>query len=252
MDRLSSDEGGSQPVAQRRRMHVLDIVDTLADAAAEPTFLAFEDLHWADDLSLEVIGSLARRLADAPLFLVATLRVEEVASNPGLVEWRTRLLTQRLAEEARLARLTLDETAVMARVLLEGRAVSEDAIEAIHERTDGIPLLVEELVGMFADRSMATAEDVRTSGVPETIEATVLERLRHRSTPRRRSPRPAPSSAGGSCHRSSAGSSSCPTSPSPMGSTSSSRTPSSSPPLARARSTSATSCCGTPSTPRSR
>ena len=181
MDRLSSDEGGSQPIAQRRRMHVLDVVDALADAAAEPTFLAFEDLHWADDLSLEVIGSLARRLADAPLFLVATLRVEEVASNPGLVEWRARLLTQRLAEEARLPRLTLDETAVMARVLLEGRSVSEDAVEAIHERTDGIPLHVEELVGMFADRSVATADDVRTSDVPETIEATVLERLRHRS-----------------------------------------------------------------------
>ena len=162
-------------------MHVLDVVDALADAAAEPTFLAFEDLHWADDLSLEVIGSLARRLADAPLFLVATLRVEEVASNPGLVEWRARLLTQRLAEEARLPRLTLDETAVMARVLLEGRSVSEDAVEAIHERTDGIPLHVEELVGMFADRSVATADDVRTSDVPETIEATVLERLRHRS-----------------------------------------------------------------------
>ena len=162
-------------------MHVLDVVDVLADAAAEPTFLAFEDLHWADDLSLEVIGSLARRLADAPLFVVATLRVEEVASNPGFVEWRARLLTQRLAEEARLPRLTLDETAVMARVLLEGRSVSEDAIEAIHERTDGIPLHVEELVGMFADRSVATADDVRTSDVPETIEATVLERLRHRS-----------------------------------------------------------------------
>ena len=181
LDRLSSDEGGSQPVAQRRRMHVLDVVDALADAAAEPTFLAFEDLHWADDLSLEVIGSLARRLTDAPLFVVATLRVEEVASNPGFVEWRARLLTQRLAEEARLPRLTLDETAVMARVLLEGRSVSEDAVEAIHERTDGIPLHVEELVGMFADRSVATADDVRTSDVPETIEATVLERLRHRS-----------------------------------------------------------------------
>jgi hypothetical protein len=50
LDRLSSDEGGSQP-SPRRRMHVLDVVDALADAAAEPTFLAFEDLHWADDLA---------------------------------------------------------------------------------------------------------------------------------------------------------------------------------------------------------
>ena len=162
-------------------MLVLDLVDILTDAATEPTLLAFEDLHWADDLSLEVLASLARQLPDLPLLVVATLRTEEEAAGSGIGEWRTRLLTQRLAEEARLARLTPDETAVMARILLDGQAVTDDAIAAIHERTDGIPLFVEELVGMFGDRAPITAEDVRASGVPDTIEATVLERLRARS-----------------------------------------------------------------------
>ena len=49
-------------------MLVLDLVDILTDAATEPTLLAFEDLHWADDLSLEVLASLARRLPDVPLW----------------------------------------------------------------------------------------------------------------------------------------------------------------------------------------
>jgi DNA-binding CsgD family transcriptional regulator len=173
-------EGPAEPT-QRRRMRVLDLVDVLADAAGEPTLLAFEDLHWADDLSLEVLGSLARRVADVPLLVVATVRADEAGAGTRLGAWRARLLTQRLAEEARLTRLGPDATAVMARVLLEGRSLPEDAIQAIHERTDGIPLHIEELVGMLADRNVASAEDVRASGVPDSIEATVLERLRHRS-----------------------------------------------------------------------
>ncbi len=180
--RLAVQEDDRRPArSQRRRMLVLDIVDILTDAATEPTLLAFEDLHWADDLSLEALAALARRLADIPLFVVATMRADHEAAGSGIGEWRTRLLTQRLAEEARLARLTADETAVMARILLDGQAVSDDAIVAIHERTDGIPLFVEELVGMLSGAPSITAEDVRASGVPDTIEATVLGRLRARS-----------------------------------------------------------------------
>jgi len=81
-ERLSGDRRGEAFAAWRRFVEGL--------TAAGRVVLAFEDLHWADDLSLEVIGSLARRLADVPLFVVATLRVEEVAANPGFVEWRAR------------------------------------------------------------------------------------------------------------------------------------------------------------------
>ncbi len=167
-------------LGRRRRLLVLDIVDSIGDACTTPTLLAFEDLHWADDLSLEVLGSLVRRLPDMPLFVVATFRADEVATRSGLREWRARLLTQRQAEEVRLSRLTRDETAVMARTLIDG-AVPDEVVAAIHERTDGIPLFLEELVGMLADRRPSTAEDVRAAGVPDTIEATILERLRSRS-----------------------------------------------------------------------
>jgi DNA-binding CsgD family transcriptional regulator/tetratricopeptide (TPR) repeat protein len=167
-------------LGRRRRLLVLDIVDSIGEACVTPTFLAFEDLHWADDLSLEVLGSLARRLPDMPLFVVATFRADQVATRSSLREWRARLLTQRQADEVRLSPLTRDETAVMARTLIDG-TVPDEVAAAIHERTDGIPLYVEELVGMLADRRPSTAEDVRAAGVPDTIEATILERLRSRS-----------------------------------------------------------------------
>jgi DNA-binding CsgD family transcriptional regulator len=168
-------------LGRRRRLLVLDIVDSIGDACTTPTFLAFEDLHWADDLSLEILGALARRLPEVPLLIVATYRADQVATRSGLREWRARLLTQRQADEVRLAALTRDETALMARLLVDGGAVPDEVVGAIHERTDGIPLHVEELVGMLADRRPSTADEVRAAAVPDTIEATILERLRGRS-----------------------------------------------------------------------
>ena len=95
LDRLSSDEGGSQPVAQRRRMHVLDVVDALADAAAEPTFLAFEDLHWADDLSLEVIGVAGPAAHRRP-----AVRRRDAPGRGGRVQPRLRRVARPAADPA--------------------------------------------------------------------------------------------------------------------------------------------------------
>ncbi len=164
-----------------RRLLVLDLVDALAGVLDRPTLLAFEDVHWADDLSLDVLGALARRQAELPVFIVATVRSEEIGRNTSLAELRALLITQRLAEEIRLARLSRAETAVMVNVLRGSEPLRPDVIEAIHARTDGIPLHVEELVGALAERGRWTAQAVTLARVPDTIEATILERLRHRS-----------------------------------------------------------------------
>ena len=65
-----ADESDGAASGHAGRMLVLDLADILAEAATEPTLLAFEDLQWADDLSLDVLASVARRLADLPLFIV--------------------------------------------------------------------------------------------------------------------------------------------------------------------------------------
>jgi hypothetical protein len=187
LDRLA-DPGVDIPVepGRRRRLLVLDVVDALCEAAAGPNLLAFEDLHWADDLSLEILAGLARRLRDAPVLVVATYRMDELATRSGLREWRARLLTQRQAEEVRLAPLTPEATSVMVRVLVGGDPLADEIVAAIHERTDGIPLHIEELVGVLAGRVVSSADDVRAARVPDTIESTILERLRRRSEGARR------------------------------------------------------------------
>ena len=174
---------GADP-QRRRRLLVLDVAELLTEAAADaPTAIALEDLHWTDDLTLEVIEALARRVPDGRLLLIGTYRSDELFPRAPMREWRSRLLGSRQAEEVRLARLTPADTATMTTLLIgSGLPAPRDIVEAIHARTDGIPLHVEELLGLLAAApGMGGAEAVRAAEVPDTVEDAILARLEHRS-----------------------------------------------------------------------
>ena len=73
-----------------------------AVAACRPLVLLLDDLHWADDASLDLLRVAARRLAAAPLLLVATYRADEVTRGHPLYA-----LLPLLAREGQAARLEL-------------------------------------------------------------------------------------------------------------------------------------------------
>ena len=77
-----------------RRALVLEIVDLVDGLLERPTLLIFEDLQWADDLSLEVIAELARRTRDRRLLIVADYRLDEAPPGTSLREWRSRLVAR--------------------------------------------------------------------------------------------------------------------------------------------------------------
>lgn len=168
---------------RRRRLLVLDVAELLAEAAAEaPTFVALEDLHWTDDLTLEVLEALARRVPDSRLLVIGTYRSDELSPRGPMREWRSRLLGSRQAEEVRVARLSAEDTATMATIIIgSGLPPARDVAEAIHARTDGIPLHVEELLGVLAASPDMGTEAVRSAEVPETVEDAILARFDHRS-----------------------------------------------------------------------
>jgi predicted ATPase len=63
---------------RRRRLVVLEAVNQLASLCEDgPALLALEDLHWCDELSLEAVARLARRVPSLPLLVVGTLRTDE-------------------------------------------------------------------------------------------------------------------------------------------------------------------------------
>ena len=161
-----------------RRLLVRDITEMIIDAIDRPTVLAFEDLQWADELTLEVIGDLARLGQRVPLLLLAAYRHDELPIGSIHREWRSRLLTQRLAEELRLERLTPADTALITSLILAtGLPASREVATAVHERTDGIPLHIEELLGALGPDVAADGRSIRDAAVPDTIEDALLARM---------------------------------------------------------------------------
>lgn len=154
-------------------------------ACLGPTVLVLEDLHWIDPGTEELI----RFLTDRPppeLSLVLTYRREDLANprttSPASPAGR--------AEQLRLALPPLTATEVAALVAaVHRRPVPERFSRKLYERTLGIPLAVEEVLGLLWDRHSGTdsgplLDDLPTEGpraVPATLRDALLDRVRRLS-----------------------------------------------------------------------
>ncbi len=157
-----------------RRTLVRDLVQLVAGAIDRPTVLTFDDLQWADEMTLEVIAELARASRELPLMLIGVYRPEALPMGSIHREWRARLLTQRLAEEVQVERLTRDETGLVTTLLLgRGLPAAREVIDAVHMRTNGIPLHIEELLAAVRGHA-ADGRSILGAHVPDTIEDAVL------------------------------------------------------------------------------
>jgi DNA-binding CsgD family transcriptional regulator/tetratricopeptide (TPR) repeat protein len=157
---LESD--GTGDTARRRRLLVGDLAELVVVSVTErPTLVRIEDLHWADDLSLDVLDRVALGLRTGRSMVVATFRSDELAPSTALGRWRARLLSQRLAEEVRLPRLDLANTGAIVEAVT-GAVPSNEFLIALHVRSDGIPLHIEELLagGSLDDVPDTVAESV--------------------------------------------------------------------------------------------
>ena len=181
--RLEEGAAAGGDAHRRRRLLVLDVAELLAGLAdGRPVLVLLEDLHWSDDLTLEILEALARRLRRLPMFAVGTYRSDELYPRIPMRQWRARLLGQRMAEEIRLDRLSAPDTATMINLITEAKTpISREVAAAVHARTDGVPLYVEELLGVLAATGMDAASAVLSAAVPDTIEETLVARLELRS-----------------------------------------------------------------------
>jgi class 3 adenylate cyclase/predicted ATPase len=124
------------PPQQRRQRTLLALLDQLSGLAArQPVLLVFEDIHWVDPTTLELIELMLDRVASAPVLLLATARPSFTHGFGGhpIV---TRLALNRLGREA--------TAAIMTRVT-RGKTLPVELVAEIAARTDGVPLYVEEM-----------------------------------------------------------------------------------------------------------
>src|SRR3954469_8172333 len=141
--------------------------------------LTLEDLHWADDETLAAVEYLADAAESLPLLLVVTARDDEGAAARRLI----RALSAR--GSMRLVRVSPFEVAAV-RDLAElrlGQQVSQRLLELLVERSDGLPLFVEELLAALDLSGRLVRGDVVDIApdahrvLPMTVADTVAARL---------------------------------------------------------------------------
>jgi predicted ATPase/class 3 adenylate cyclase len=155
------------PDLQRRKTIELLVQWTLAVSAVQPMVLLFEDLHWWDPSSLDLLGVLIGRSATAPLLVVLTARPEFSPPWPA-GEHVTTLPLSRLSEV---------ETRDVVRALAPD-ALPAHVVDALVARSDGVPLYVEELT-----RSVLEPDTTRgATAIPATLADALMGRLDRLST----------------------------------------------------------------------
>ncbi|MEV4461910.1 LuxR family transcriptional regulator, partial [Microbispora sp. NPDC049633] len=149
-------------------------------AAVGPAVLVVEDLHWADDGTLDLLRFLAGQPPQG-LAVVATCRRDGTAGPPLGRAYRHQPDTANVV--VRLAPLDVPAVASLAGALLERSDLAPGFVARLHERTAGIPFVVEELVRSLpaglpgADDPDSLDRAVDRAGVPLLLREAMAERM---------------------------------------------------------------------------
>jgi ATP/maltotriose-dependent transcriptional regulator MalT len=119
-------------------------------ASDRPLVLVFEDLQWADRSSLDLISLLVASATGRRLLLVFTVRSDELHRAHPFRRMAARWEQQRAVERLELDRLGRRDVAGQIEAILDERPDGE-LVEFVFERSEGIPLFVEELLGAMRD-----------------------------------------------------------------------------------------------------
>ncbi len=159
------------------RLRLIDSLLTilLGIASQSPTLLLVEDLHWSDASTQELLVRLLDRVAGAQMLVVVTFRPEHHHAFP------VRAHLHRI----RVTRLRAAASAEMVALVSRGRVLPGDIRAALVERTDGIPLFIEELTRVVVESWRPDEDEAWSSAaatalvptIPTTLNELLLARL---------------------------------------------------------------------------
>jgi DNA-binding CsgD family transcriptional regulator len=173
------------PGQERRRLFSVLVDAIVAIGRTRPVCLVVEDVHWADEASLDLLLHLARRIESQPIVLALSYRSDEVdaALHRVLVELdRTRLVTELL-----LPRLDRAEVAQMLAAIFDGAGPGSEFLETMYQLTEGNPFFVEEVLrALVATGEVLRRGDGTWHARPVTriqVPRTAVEAVRRRLAP---------------------------------------------------------------------
>lgn len=170
---------------RRRKLFEVTLKLLTARARRQPLLLLFEDLHWADRPSLELIDYVGEHISQTPLLLCLCFRPREdieldVLSSMGCT-WRI------------LDELQPDQSAELVRAILGEVDLPFTLEREIYDKTQGNPLFVEEILNSFVASGILVPENghYRLSGapsditIPDTLQDLLMARIDRLEAPSR-------------------------------------------------------------------
>jgi predicted ATPase/class 3 adenylate cyclase/ribosomal protein S7 len=152
------------------------LLDQLAGLAArQPVLMIFEDAHWADPTSLELLSQMVDRVQQLHILSVITARPEFRSQWPG--QSHVTMLT--------LNRLGRRQGAEIVADITGGRALPDVVLDQIVARTDGVPLFVEELTKAVLESGLlehageryVLKGELAAFAIPSTLQDSLMARL---------------------------------------------------------------------------
>lgn len=158
------------------------LVEALARVV--PVAVALDDLHWADDSSLDLFQHLARQLRHVPVLLVGMYRDVEVDRSHPLGRVLRDLHREHLVEEISIGQFGQEGTGALMVSALGDQTVASGFVELVHNHTEGNAFFVQEMVRALVERGDVFQQggvwDRREGGeimVPHTVHEAIGERL---------------------------------------------------------------------------
>jgi class 3 adenylate cyclase/predicted ATPase len=130
-------------------------------ARRQPVVMVFEDAHWIDPTSRELLDLIVERVRSLPVLMIVTFRPE--FQPPWIGQPQVSMVT--------LNRLDRCDRTALVEQIAGGQALSDEVVAQIAERTDGVPLFVEELTKSVLESG------VTPLGIPTTLHDSLMARL---------------------------------------------------------------------------
>jgi predicted ATPase/class 3 adenylate cyclase len=172
-DRYRLEELAPQKRKEKTLAALLAQLDGLA--ARKPVFMVFEDVHWIDPTSLELLAAIVERVPQLRMLLLATARPEFTQPWPSYPHIMM----------IPLSRLGRRDGAALVERVVGGKTLPKEVMDEILTRTDGVPLFIEELTKTILESALLHERDghyvlerpLPPLAIPTTLHASLMARL---------------------------------------------------------------------------
>ena len=159
------------PQKQKQKTHEALVAWIMEEAQKAAVYCAWEDLHWADPSTLEVLTLFLEQIPTTRIFTVLTFRPEFTPP------WSSRSYLTQLT----LNRLGRSHVEAMVENVTGGKALPSEVLQQIVTKTDGVPLFVEELTKMVLESELyggtTPVSPLPPLAIPATLHDALMARL---------------------------------------------------------------------------